>query len=145
MKEKKAMEIAPARPAQRQEVVDLWRAAGLTVPHNDPCADFDQARDKANSDVLVGMADGRLVGAVMVGHDGHRGWLYYLAVAQDARGQGHGRALVGAAEAWLTGHGIRKVQLMVRAGNQAVHGFYARLGYAEAPVTTLARWLRPPG
>lgn len=136
--------IGPAQPEQREEVVGLWRAAGLTVPHNDPFADFDQARGKANSDVLVGTADGCLIGAVMVGHDGHRGWLYYLAVAQDARDRGHGQALVGAAEAWLAGHGIRKVQLMVRPGNEAVHGFYARIGYAVSPVTTLAKWLRPP-
>ncbi|WP_191058605.1 GNAT family acetyltransferase [Geminicoccus harenae] len=140
-----AMWIGPARPEQRQAVVELWQAAGLTVPHNDPVADFDQARGREGSDVLVGMLGARLAGAVMVGHDGHRGWLYYLAVAPELRGRGHGRALVAAAEAWLAGHGIRKVQLMVRADNRAVCGFYARIGYAEAPVTTLAKWLDPPG
>lgn len=58
-----------------------------------------------------------------------------------ARGRGHGRALVKAAEAWLAARGIRKLELMVRTTNAAVKGFYERLGYREEPVAVLARWL----
>ena len=81
-----------------------------------------------------------MVGTVMVGDDGHRGWLYYLAVAPDHRGQGIARALVAAAEDWLRKRGVRKVQLMVRSGNDAT-GLYAALGYEPATVTVMARWV----
>jgi ribosomal protein S18 acetylase RimI-like enzyme len=84
---------------------------------------------------------GGLLGTVMVGHDGHRGWLYYLAVRADARRQGYGRALVRAAEDWVAARGIPKVQLMVRTGNTAAAGFYERLGYTDAGCIVLARRL----
>jgi ribosomal protein S18 acetylase RimI-like enzyme len=83
----------------------------------------------------------RLLGTVMVGHDGHRGWLYYLAVAPEARRQGHGRELVRAAEHWVLAHGIPKLQLMVRVENAAVAAFYERLGYADAGCVVLGRRL----
>jgi ribosomal protein S18 acetylase RimI-like enzyme len=77
----------------------------------------------------------------MVGHDGHRGWIYYLAVAPSEQGTGLGRMLMDAAEAWLVDHGAVKVQLMVRQTNVAVTGFYDRLGYADADVRVLAKRL----
>jgi ribosomal protein S18 acetylase RimI-like enzyme len=92
----------------------------------------------------VGEEAGVIVGAVMVGHDGHRGWLYYLAAAPDRRQQGIGRSLVHAAEHWLATRGVRKVQLMIRPTNTVVARFYDRLGYAEEPRTVMARWLKPP-
>lgn len=78
------------------------------------------------------------VGTVMVGHDGHRGWLYYLAVDPARRRAGTGRALVEGAERWLAAH-VPKVQLMVRADNPDAVGFWARLGYAPSDVTVLGR------
>lgn len=80
----------------------------------------------------------------MVGHDGHRGWLYYLAAAPDRRGQGIGRSMVEAAERWLAARGVRKVQLMIRPTNTAVARFYDRLGYDEEPRVVMAKWLTPP-
>jgi ribosomal protein S18 acetylase RimI-like enzyme len=80
-----------------------------------------------------------VVATVMVGHDGHRGWMYYLAVAPDARGTGLGRDAVVAAEAWLVAQGVRKARLMVRTTNAEVLGFYERLGYEDAECTVLGR------
>ena len=91
--------------------------------------------------MLGAVADDRLVGTVMVGHDGHRGWVYYLAVAAAVRGTGVGRTLMRAAEGWLVERGAVKVQLMVRHTNTAVTGFYDRLGYADADVRVLAKRL----
>ena len=82
-----------------------------------------------------------LLGTAMVGHDGHRGWIYYLAVRADARGRGHGRALVRACEHWVLGRGIPKLQLMVRSGNTAAVGFYERLGYTDTACVVLGRRL----
>jgi ribosomal protein S18 acetylase RimI-like enzyme len=135
------VEIRPAGAADRDAVVALWVACDLTRPWNDPVADFDRATDGPASAVLVGIEDGALLGAAMVGDDGHRGWVYYVAVRPDARGQGHGGALMHAAETWLRDRGVPKVQLMVRDTNEAVLGFYASLGYERNPVHVLARWL----
>ena len=127
-------------PLDRAAAVALWQACGLTRPWNDPAADFDRAVAGKGSAVFGIDAGAALVGTVMVGDDGHRGWLYYLAVAPSHRGCGLARLLVAAAEEWLRGRGVPKVQLMVRTGNDAV-GFYAALGYEPSDVTVMARWL----
>jgi ribosomal protein S18 acetylase RimI-like enzyme len=94
--------------------------------------------------VLVGVDGGRLVAAVMVGHDGHRGWIYYLAVASDARRKGHGRMMMQAAEAWLRERGVPKLNLMVRSENQAIHDFYRTIGYDTDDVVVFSRRLQKP-
>ena len=107
--------IRNALPDDETVIVALWRACDLVVSYNDPGADFRFARGGASSDVLVGIdANGRIVGTVMVGHDGHRGWLYYVAADPMAQGSGIGRQMVTAGEDWLRQRGIAKVQLMVR-------------------------------
>jgi len=136
-------EIHPATPSDRAEVVALWRACGLVVPHNPPEADFDFALGKESSDILVACHGDAIIGTVMVGHDGHRGWMYYLAADPGRRHQGIGAALVTAAENWLRRRGVRKIQLMVRDTNQGVLDFYRRIGYDASPVTVMQRWLAP--
>ncbi|MCL6608520.1 MAG: GNAT family acetyltransferase [Geminicoccaceae bacterium] len=135
------MRIRPIQDRDVPAVVALWETCGLTRPWNPPAADIARARGRPNSEVLVAERAGRIVGTVMVGEDGHRGWVYYLAVEPAARGGGLGRALMAAAEAWLVARGIRKLELLVRSTNAAVKGFYEGLGYREEPVAVLARWL----
>jgi ribosomal protein S18 acetylase RimI-like enzyme len=135
------MEIRMAEPADRDVVVAIWEAAGLTRPWNDPVADFERARAGTTSAVLVGIEDWGVIATAMVGDDGHRGWVYYVAVREEARGRGLGRAMMAAAEDWLRERGVPKVQLMVRDTNEAVIGFYAALGYESTPVKVLGRWL----
>jgi ribosomal protein S18 acetylase RimI-like enzyme len=127
-------------PERSAEAVALWHATGLTRSWNDPDADLRRALDGPSSTVLAVTAGERLVGTVMVGHDGHRGWLYYLAVADDHRRRGLGRALVAAAEEWLAEH-VPKVQLMVRDDNAAAAAFYERLGYVHQETVVLGRRL----
>src|SRR5581483_6473164 len=115
--------IRAATPGDCEAVIALWHDCGLVVPYNDPARDFDFALNKPGSDILLALEDGRLAGSVMVGHDGHRGWLYYVSVAPDLRRQGIGRALVAAAEPWLAERGVPKAHLMVRETNQAVAAF----------------------
>ncbi len=86
---------------------------------------------------------GRVVGSVMVGHDGHRGWLYYVASAPDGRGSGIGRQMVQAAEAWLWKRGAVKAQLLVREANTKVVAFYEHLGFETTPQVVMAKWLTP--
>jgi len=133
--------IDPITDDEVAAVIALWHRCELTRPWNDPDADIALARRGDNAVVLAGRIDGTLVATVMTGHDGHRGWLYYLAVDPQHRGRGHGRAMVRAAEAWLAARGIEKAMLMVRAENAAVQAFYGALGYEEQKRVILARWL----
>ena len=122
--------------------VDLWHEAGLTRPWNDPEADLRRAMDGATSRVLAARApDGGLAGTAMVGHDRHRGWVYYLAVRPQQRGTGLGRQLMRTCEDWLRERGVPKIQLMVRHGNEGTAAFYAALGYVDSGVVVLGRRL----
>jgi len=120
-------------------VVALWTACGLVRPWNDARRDIDFARGKEGSDILLGFADGALVSSVLVGHDGHRGWLYYLAVAPASQGRGIGRETVAAAEEWLKARGIWAVNLNIRSENEKVRAFYAALGYEMRDVIVMGR------
>lgn len=135
--------IRPAAVTDEQAVIALWRDCGLVVPHNDPAADFRFAKRGPNSDVLVGVDESdQIAGSVMVGHDGHRGWVYYVAAAPAARGQGIGRRMMNAAEDWLRGRNVPKVQLMIRETNTAVAKFYERLNYQTEPRVVMSKWLK---
>lgn len=138
-------EIEPATAADAAAVIALWHACGLTRPWNDPATDFALALREAQSSVLVVRGEGGITGSVMVGFDGHRGWVYYLAVAPAARRSGLGRALMTAAEAWLHARGAPKLQLMVRGDNTAALGFYEALGLARQDVVVLGRFLADGG
>ena len=127
--------------ADRGDAVALWRLAGLTRPWNPPEVDFDRAVAGATSDVLGGFDDDRLVATAMVGQDGHRGWVYYLAVDPDRRRSGLGRAMMAGAEAWAMATGIPKLQLMVRSGNADAVGFYDALGFTVEDTMVLSRWI----
>ena len=134
--------IGPLTAAAADDAVALWGAAGLLRPWNDPVADLMRALACPSSDVLGARdAAGALVATVMVGYDGHRGWIYYLAVASHVRRQGIGRAMMAAAEAWLVAVGAPKVQLMVRGDNIAPREFYAGIGYGAEDVVVLSRRL----
>jgi ribosomal protein S18 acetylase RimI-like enzyme len=122
-----------------EAVVALWQACGLTRRWNDPYKDIAFAREGKHSTVLVLERDGRIVASVMAGHDGHRGMLYYVAVDPSVRGRGLGKAAVKAAEVWLGAQGVWRVNLLVRAENAAVKGFYEALGYEVNPVMCMAR------
>jgi ribosomal protein S18 acetylase RimI-like enzyme len=123
-------------------VTALWAEVGLTRPWNDPESDYRRSLNGPTSTVL-GLREGSvLVGTVMVGHDGHRGWVYYLAVKTDRQRRGHGRQLMTAAEEWLRRQGAVKIQLMVRRDNIAALRFYERIGFEEGDVAVLARWLK---
>ncbi|QCR19092.1 GNAT family acetyltransferase [Agrococcus sp. SGAir0287] len=135
-----APEVRELAAGETEAIVALWEAAGLTRPWNPPHADVALALAGPSSTILGIDVDDELVATALVGHDGHRGWLYYVAVAQPHRGTGLARAIVTAGERWLAARGIRKVQLMVRDGNPAV-SLYQHLGYELQATSVLGRWL----
>lgn len=135
------IDIVSLGGADIPDLVTLWTLCGLTRPWNDPAADARLALATEGATLLGARCDGALVGSVMTGFDGHRGWVYYLAVAPDQRGQGTGIALMAAAERWLRERGSPKIQLMVRGDNISALGFYERIGYARQDVVVLGRRL----
>jgi ribosomal protein S18 acetylase RimI-like enzyme len=136
-----ARAIAPMTDADVADVVALWQRCGLTRPWNDPVADIALARRGPNSDILVGRDNGVIVASAMVGHEGHRGWVYYVAVDPDRQGAGFGRVIMRAAEDWLRTAGIAKLKLLVRRENAKVGAFYQSIGYEEQELLVFSRWI----
>ena len=135
------LSIAPLDDSDIAAVTALWERCGLVRPWNDPAADIALARKGTNATVLTGRDGNAIVATAMVGHDGHRGWVYYVATDPDHRGKGHGRAIMQAAEDWLRQTGIEKLQLMVRPDNSKVQAFYQSIGYGEQQRIIFAKWL----
>ena len=136
-----ALVIRPFAESDEDAVVALWAAAGLTRPWNDPRKDIARKLTVQREWFLVATRQGEVVGSVMGGYDGHRGWVNYLAVAPDAGRRGVGRALMAAVELRLRAAGCPKINVQVRATNRSALGFYEALGYARDDVVSLGRRL----
>ncbi|SDR88398.1 GNAT family acetyltransferase [Microterricola viridarii] len=136
------MQIRPFRPEDTDAVIALWQDAGLTRPWNDPRKDIARKATVQPELFVVATDDGgRVLGSVMAGYDGHRGWMNYLATASDARGQGVGRLLVAHVEAALLELGCPKLSLQVRTTNPQVVAFYEHLGYGIDDTIALGKRL----
>ena len=140
------LRIRPITDADLDEVIGLWDACGLLRPWNEPRSDIALCRRTPSSELFVGSLDAPgqrspISAAVMTGCDGHRGWLYYLAVDPALRNAGHARRMVRHAEAWLAGQGVPKVELMIRDDNETVRAFYERIGYEVEARVVMARRL----
>jgi ribosomal protein S18 acetylase RimI-like enzyme len=133
--------VREAAEADDAAVAALWEACGLTRPWNPPLRDIALVRRSKHGALLVAEDEHGIVGSVLVGHDGHRGWIYYLAVAPALRKSGLGRRLVAEGEAWCRARGVPKLQLMIRRDNAAVRAVYERLGYEEQSVLVMGKWL----
>lgn len=130
------IEVLPA--GMEEEAVSLWCITGIARPWNDPGEDLRRAMRGTASTVLACTDRNELLGTAMVGHDGHRGWVYYLAVAPAHQQQGVGRRLMEACEEWVRDRGVPKIQVMIRRSNTNVFGFYQRLGYAADEVSVVS-------
>ncbi|HEX5859663.1 MAG TPA: GNAT family acetyltransferase [Microbacterium sp.] len=124
-----------------ESVISLWQQTGLTRSWNNPHLDIQRKLSVQPELFFVAVDRDEVVGSVMAGYDGHRGWLYYLASSPQRRGEGIARALVAAAEDALLELGCPKVQLMVRPDNEDVLGFYDALGYERFATTTTGKRL----
>lgn len=135
------MNIRPIADGDEDGVVELWEACGLLRPWNAPFDDIALARRTAHCEIFVGEDNGKIVATTLVGSDGHRGWLYYVAVFPERRGENLGQAIVAHAEDWLKEIGIPKVELMIRPENDGVRAFYESIGYEVEPRIVMSRWL----
>jgi ribosomal protein S18 acetylase RimI-like enzyme len=135
------LNIRPYTEQDRNHVIDLWILCGLVVPQNDPGADIDRKLHVNPELFLVACLDGDIVGTVMAGYEGHRGWINYLAAHPAQRRLGIGRALMTAAEERLRDLGCPKINLQVRTGNKEALAFYRTIGFVQDDVVSLGKRL----
>lgn len=142
MKESPALTIREYRAADEDALIALWAACELIRPQNDPRKDIAR-KLRVNPEwfLVAESGDGELVGSIMAGYEGHRGWINYLAVAPDHRRAGYGRALMAVAEQQLRAAGCPKINLQVRADNPGVIAFYERIGFCVEGAVSLGRRL----
>lgn len=134
-------EIRPFVEDDRSGLIALWQRCDLVRSWNDPDRDIDRKLALRDDLLLVARRDEAVVGGVMAGYDGHRGWLNYLAVDPDERGAGLGRLLVGEAERRLLALGCPKVNLQIRRTNLDAAGFYESIGYLEDDAISMGKRL----
>jgi 2-hydroxychromene-2-carboxylate isomerase/predicted N-acetyltransferase YhbS len=139
------MQIRPYREGDEDAVIALWQRCDLLRPWNDARKDIARKLRVQRELFLVAERERAVVGTVMAGYEGHRGWVNYLAVAPELRGSGIGRALMDEAEARLRAFGCPKLNLQVRSGNAGATAFYARLGYLRDDAVSLGKRLEPDG
>ncbi|MBK6736858.1 MAG: GNAT family acetyltransferase [Haliea sp.] len=135
------MDIRAFEEKLKDEVIELWRECNLVVPQNDPAKDIER-KLKVDPDLfLVGVIDKQVVATVMGGYEGHRGWINYLAVKPSQQRKGYGQAIMQAVESLIKQKGCPKINLQVRATNEAVIKFYAAIGYGNDNVVGLGKRL----
>jgi ribosomal protein S18 acetylase RimI-like enzyme len=137
------MSIRPFVPADTARVVELWTECGLTRPWNDPHKDIARKLTVQPDLFLVVEEADTVVATAMIGFDGHRGWVSYLAVDPAHRGRGHAASLMAEGERLLIELGCPKIMLMVRADNTGVIDLYEHLGYATEGTIVMGKRLIP--
>lgn len=124
------IEIRPYQSADEDEIIGLWRLVFPNAPaHNDPANDIRMKLGIQPGLFFVAIVDDKIVGSAMAGFDGHRGWVYYVAVHPGFRRRGIGSALMSKVESALVDIGCPKLNLQIRTENHPVKAFYEALGY----------------
>ena len=126
-----SLSIIRYEPKYQAAVIHLWKTCKLVVPQNDPAVDIQKKLEFQPELFFLAVMNGHVLGSVMVGYEGHRGWLNYVAVLPEWQKKGYGRQLVEKAIAELRKLGCVKVNLQVRKSNGSVVRFYKHLGFQE--------------
>jgi ribosomal protein S18 acetylase RimI-like enzyme len=137
----KGVEFRRFRMEDTEGLLALWRDGGIAAREEHPRRTIQKKMNHSPEAFWVAVSDGRVVGSVIAGYDGVRGWLYRLAVSTGYRRRGIGRALVERAEAWLRELGCAKVKLQIEPGDAAAVEFYRKLGYEVQQLVDMSRWL----
>jgi len=137
------MKIRTFNITDKHAVIQLWQSCDLTRPWNNPELDIDRKMAVGPELFLVAELEGAIVGSIMGGYDGHRGWINYLAVHPDIRKKGLGRRLMDAIEERLLEKNCPKINLQIRHDNDAVIDFYRAIGYSEDQCVSFGKRIIP--
>lgn len=135
------MKIKEAMLENADDIIKIWEECNLTRPWNNPNDDIKNAISNPTSTILLLCDKNCIIGTIMVGYDGHRGWIYYLAVAKKFQKMGYGKQLVLEGEKWFKEKNVPKVNLMIRNSNEEAKHFYKVCNYMESDVITMEKWL----
>ena len=138
----KGIEIRPFVIEDTDAVLEVWNLAGMTTPDRNPRSDIQKKLRHSPESFFVGTLEGKVVATVMVGYDGHRGWIYSLAVTPDLQRKGLGTQMMERAESWLRQQGCTRAKLQVDEARGDVTGFYRKHGYEVQPLVSMAKWFR---
>ena len=138
----KGLEIRPFVIEDTDQVLEVWSLAGMTTPERNPRSDIQKKLRHSPESFFVGTLEGKIVATVMVGYDGHRGWIYSLAVTPELQRKGIGSQMMGHAESWLRQQGCLRAKLQIDEARGDVAGFYRKLGYEVQPLVSMAKWFR---
>jgi len=125
------MHLRPFKKSDELAVVSLWQDCGLIVPHNNPHKDIARKLAVNPELFIVGEVAGVVIGSCMIGYEGHRGWINYLAVHPEYQRTGFAKQLMSEAERLLRELGCPKINLQIRSTNASVIAFYESLGFVE--------------
>ena len=140
------IQIRSYREGDEAAVIALWERCNLVRPWNDPRRDIARKLRVQPELFLIAEDDAsRIVGTVMAGYEGHRGWVNYLGVAPELRRSGVGRALMREAETRLRALGCPKVNLQIRRENLAAAAFYLGIGYERDDAESFGKRLEHDG
>lgn len=135
------MRIRKYHPRDKSELIQLWITCKLVNPKNNPENDIDRKLESGTGWIYIGEEGNRIVASAMVGYEGHRGWINYLAVLPAFQKNGYGRQIMEKAEKELVKIGCPKINLQIRKGNKSVIKFYERLGFVEDEVVSMGKRL----
>ncbi|HTW91978.1 MAG TPA: GNAT family acetyltransferase [bacterium] len=138
----KGLDIRPFVIEDTDGVLEVWSLARMATPERNPRSEIQKKLRHSPESFFVGMLEDKVVSTVMVGYDGHRGWIYLLAVRPELQRKGIGRQMMEYAENWLREHGCVKVKLQIDESRGDVPGFYRKLGYEVQPLVSMGKWFR---
>ena len=123
--------IRPFQEGDKEALVSLWDICKLTVPWNNPYEDIARKLKVQAELFFVGYMEDKLIGSIMAGYDGHRGYINYFAVHPDFQARGYGKQLMDNVEKGLRELGCPKINLQIREGDDKVFSYYQKLGFVE--------------
>jgi len=135
------MKIRPYDISDENAVIRLWIECGLVAPQNNPIRDIQRKLKVDPHWFLVGSQDGVIIASCMVGYEGHRGWINYLAVSPSKQRRGYAKQIMAEAERLLRAADCPKINLQVRNTNSQVIAFYESIGFKNDEVTSLGKRL----
>jgi ribosomal protein S18 acetylase RimI-like enzyme len=139
----KGLEIRPFVMEDTDGVLEVWNLTGMTGPdRKPPRSEIQKMMSHAPESFFVGLVEGRIAATVMVGYDGHRGWIYLLAVTPDLQKRGIGRKMVEHAESGLRQLGCPIAKLQIDASHTDAVGFYQKLGYEVRELISMRKVFR---